>query len=89
MDSSPLTESEMATMETELDPIKGTDTASFLRANGFVKKKNGNVLLDSDGKMIPNMSYAFLEEERWYSFGKNPLLLACESCRHAWEVCPR
>jgi len=39
--------------------FKGTDTESFLRASGMTHH-NG----------IPNMEYGFLEQERWYSFGK-------------------
>ncbi|MCL5018758.1 MAG: radical SAM protein [Candidatus Pacearchaeota archaeon] len=39
--------------------FKGTDTESFLKASGLTNK---------DG--TPNKEYAFLDDERWYSFDK-------------------
>jgi len=42
--------------------FKGTDTESFLNACGLIKKENG--------KYVPDKRFAFLEDERWYTFAK-------------------
>ncbi len=47
-----------------LSSFKGTDTESFLRAVGF-----GHLDKKTE-KFITNKKMSFLEEERWYSFGK-------------------
>jgi len=42
--------------------FKGTDEESFLEACGFMKNENG--------KFVPDKKFAFLENERWYTFEK-------------------
>ena len=50
--------------------FKGTDTESFLKSTGFIKKDKGKAMLDERGNTVADKRYSFLDEERWYSFRK-------------------